>query len=92
MLFRSDAVRQRAISADELDRAVRGLAGQHAIGLQRRSTRAGILCLNELYGLGRPAWHGHLRQLREVSAADVLAVAQRYLSVGQHVEVVLAPG
>ena len=36
--------------------------------------------------------HGHLRQLREVSAADVLAVAQRYLSVGQHVEVVLAPG
>jgi zinc protease len=87
-----DAIRQAPVTADELQRALRGLAGGHAIGLQRRSTRAALLGLNELYGLGRSEWQGHLHHLRAVTADDVLRVAQRYLSVGRHVEVVLAPG
>ncbi len=82
---------QDPVAAVELDRARRYLAGAHAIGLQRSGARAAAIGFSELYGLGRAAWKGHLAALLAVSAEDILAAAQRYLEVGHHVEVVLAP-
>jgi zinc protease len=86
-----DRIRQAAPGADELDRARNAFSGGHAVTLQRRSSRAAALCLNELYGLGRAAWSGHVAALRAVTKDDVLAVAQRYLTPEASVEVVLAP-
>lgn len=86
-----DKVLQRPVASDELDRARRYLAGGHAIGLQRRTSRASALCLNELYGLGRQAWRGQLEALLAVSAEDILQSARTYLDRTRGVEVVLAP-
>lgn len=86
-----DKVLQSPVAADELDRARRYLAGGHAIGLQRRSSRASTLCLNELYGLGRLAYRGQLDSLLAVTAEDILAAARAYLTLDRYVEVVLAP-
>lgn len=86
-----DKVLQAAVTADELDRARRYLAGAHAIGLQRRSARASTLCLNELYGLGRQAYRGQLEALLAVTADDILAAARRYLVRDKSVEVILTP-
>lgn len=86
-----DKVLQAQVSANELDRARRYLAGGHAIGLQRRTSRASTFCLNELYGLGRDAWRGQLDSLLAVSAEDILHVARKYLDRERSVEVVLAP-
>jgi zinc protease len=87
-----DKVLQGPVSAEELDRARRYLAGGHAIGLQRRSARASTICLNELYGLGRHAYRGQLANLLAVTADDILKAAREYLTLDRHVEVVLAPG
>jgi len=84
-------VLQGPVTPEELDRARRGLAGGHAIGLQRRSSRAATLCLNELYGLGRHAYRGQLANLLAVTAEDILQAARKYLTLDRHVEVVLAP-
>ena len=86
-----DKVLQAPLTQDELTRARAYLAGAHAIGLQRSSTRATTICFNHLYGLGRTAWRTHLEQLLAVEAEDVLAATRRILTVGRHVEVVLAP-
>ncbi|MSP90920.1 MAG: insulinase family protein [Myxococcales bacterium] len=86
-----DRVLQAPPAPEELARAKASLAGNHATALQRRSARAATLCLNELYGLGRSAWKGHLERLDAVLADDVLDVARRYLDTQRCVEVVLAP-
>ena len=86
-----DKVLQGPVLPEELDRARRFLAGGHAIGLQRRSSRASTLCLNELYGLGRHAYRGQLANLLAVTADDILQAARKYLTLDRHVEVVLAP-
>ncbi len=86
-----DKVLQSPVTADELDRARRYLAGAHAIGLQRRSSRASTICLNELYGLGREAYRGHLDALLAVTSDDVLTAARRVLNRDKCVEVVLKP-
>lgn len=86
-----DKLLQATVSAEELDRAKRYLAGAHAIGLQRSGARAATICFNQLYGLGRDSYRGHLEALKAVTVEDVMAVAQKYLAVGQHVECVLTP-
>lgn len=86
-----DKVLQAPLRQDELARARAYLAGAHAIGLQRSTSRASTICFNHLYGLGREAWRTQLEQLRAVQAEDVLRAARRILTVGRHVETVLAP-
>lgn len=86
-----DKIRQDGVSALELERAKRSLAGSIAIGLQPRSSRAATLCLNELYGLGREAYRGQIDSLLGVSAGQVLQAAREVLDVDRCVEVVLAP-
>ncbi len=86
-----ERVRQEPLHAGELERTRASLAGGHQIGLQRRLARAATLCLDELYGLGRPAWQGHLQRLLAVTADDVLKVARERLDPQRCVEVILAP-
>jgi len=86
-----DKIVQAPVPQVQLDRTKRYLAGGHAIGLQRRSARASTLCLDELYGLGRQAYRGHLEALLAVSAEDVLRAARATLDLTRCVEVVLAP-
>ena len=86
-----DKVVQSPVPMDQLDRTRRYIAGGHAIGLQRRSSRAATLCLDELYGLGRKAYRGHLEALLAVTAEDVLEAARATLDFERCVEVVLAP-
>ncbi|HAN31764.1 MAG TPA: insulinase family protein [Myxococcales bacterium] len=86
-----DLLVQHPISKQELARATQQLAGSHAIGLQRSGARAATLCFNELYGLPRDAWSDWLDQMLSVSLEDVQRVAQSYLTVGRHVEAILAP-
>ena len=86
-----DKVVQAPVPQVQLDRTKRYLAGGHAIGLQRRSSRAATLCLDELYGLGRQAYRGHLEALLAVTVEDVLQAARATLDPQRCVEVVLAP-
>ncbi len=86
-----ERVRQEPLHPGELERTRASLAGGHQIGLQRRLSRAATLCLDELYGLGRSAWQGHLQRLLAVTAEDVLQVARERLDPQRCVEVILAP-
>jgi zinc protease len=85
-------VRDEFVTAEELDRARRALAGGYAIGLQRTGARAASLCLSELYGTLKPGgWQAEIDALLAVTAEDVRDVAERYLTVGRHVEAVVGP-
>ncbi|MEY3011600.1 MAG: hypothetical protein RIT45_335 [Pseudomonadota bacterium] len=86
-----DRVRNDKVEAGELDRARRSLAGSYAIGLQRSGARATALCLSELYGTGDGGWQADIDAYLAVTADDVLAAAQRWLTVGQHVEAIVGP-
>ena len=86
-----DKVLQAPITAEELDRAKQLLAGGHAIGLQRSGARSATIGFNELYGLPRDAYSTWVEQMLAVTTHDVRAAAQRYLTVGKHVEAILTP-
>lgn len=86
-----ERARSEKVDAAELDRARRSLAGSYAIGLQRSGSRATALCLAELYGTGTGGWQAEIDAYLAVTAEDVLAAAQRWLTVGKHVEAIVGP-
>lgn len=59
------------VSAAELERAKRYLAGAHDISLQRRAAVAATLALSESYGLG---WDAYQKYAASIAAVDVAAV------------------
>jgi len=83
--------RQSPPSAVELDRARSHLIGTHAIGLQRNSARAAVYAFDECYGLGANASSQYAERISAVSAADVLAAAQRTLDPKSEVVALVAP-
>ncbi len=91
MWLEIDRIRQELVADEELDRAKQALAGEFAVGLQARASRAATLCLNELYGLGREAYRGQVDALLAVTAEELLSAAQRFLNPDHCVEVVFAP-
>ena len=86
-----ERIRHERVLDEELDRAKQALAGEFAIGLQSRASRAATLCLNELYGLGRAAYRGQVDALLSVTAEELLSAAQQFLDPERCVEVVFAP-
>ena len=74
-----------------LDRARTHLIGTHAIGLQRNSARAAVYAFDECYGLGANASSRYAERVSAVSAADVLAAAQRVLDAKSEVITLVAP-
>ncbi len=83
--------RESPPSAAELDRARTHLIGTHAIGLQRNSARAAVYAFDECYGLGADASSRYAERIAAVSAADVLAAAQRALDAKAEVVALVAP-
>ena len=77
------------ISDDELQRAKRYLIGNHAIDLQRCGSRAMTMALDEQFGLGYDAYRHYDGKIRGITAADVQAVAERFLRRDGLIEVVV---
>ena len=86
-----DRCRNAPPGGAELDRARTHLIGTHAIGLQRNSSRAAIYAFDECYGLGANASSRYAERVSSVSAADVLAAAQRVLDAKAEVVTLVAP-
>ncbi|GAC1344376.1 MAG: pitrilysin family protein [Myxococcales bacterium] len=86
-----DRVREAAPGDDELARARTHLIGTHAIGLQRNSARAAAFAFDECYGLGADASTKFAEQIASVTAAEVLAAAQRFLDPRAEVVALVAP-
>ncbi|HWE24030.1 MAG TPA: pitrilysin family protein [Myxococcales bacterium] len=86
-----DRCRNEPPAASELDRARTHLIGTHAIGLQRNSARAAVYAFDECYGLGANASSRYAERISAVSAADVLAAAQRVLDAKAEVLALVAP-
>lgn len=80
----------RGVTAEELDRAKRYLAGSHDIGLQRLGARATSMALNEIYGLGHLAHRETPARIGAVMLADVRRVAARVLA-GSRVTAIVGP-
>jgi zinc protease len=77
------------ITDEELTRAQRYLIGTHAIELQRCGARAMAMALNELYGMGYDEHTRYAAAIRQVTAAQVQALAAKYLSRDRLIEVVV---
>ena len=84
-------LREEPVAATELERARTHLIGTHAISLQRNSARAAVYAFDECYGLGAEASTRYAAEVAAVSAADVLATAQRVLMPSREVIALVAP-
>lgn len=74
-----EKIRSERISAQELARAHSYLIGSHAIALQKNASRATIMTLDELYGLGAENYRQYEERILAVDVEKVRAVAQRIL-------------
>jgi zinc protease len=74
-----DRLRAEGVTADEVRRAVRHLAGAHAVAMQRRAAVANALAFHEAYGLGWQRWASYPDALAGLDAAAIDRVARRYL-------------
>jgi zinc protease len=77
------------ISADELDRAQRYIAGSHDISLQRRASRAAFIAFNEAYSLGYEGYRDYTERVLAVTADEVRDVAERTLRLDKRVKAVI---
>ena len=84
-------VRDERISDGELADAKQSLIGSHAIGLQRRASLAGVLALDELYGLGAEAYLHYAERIQAISAETVRDAARRILDPRGEVVVEVGP-
>lgn len=71
-----DKVRQEPVTRAELSRAREHLIGTHEIGLQRNGARAGLLALDQCYGLGLENFTHYSERVSAVTADDVLRAAR----------------
>jgi zinc protease len=86
-----DRLRQEPVPAEELTRAQQYLVGTHSIDLQRAGARAMLMALGERFGLGYDQYTRYVAAVRAVTAADVQAVAERYLAPRLLVEAIVGP-
>lgn len=75
----------------ELSRAQRYLVGSYEIGLQRASSRASTMALNEAYGIGYDAHARHAERVEAVTAADIRAVARDLVDFEHMARAVVGP-
>ncbi|MBI3178834.1 MAG: insulinase family protein, partial [Deltaproteobacteria bacterium] len=84
-------IRDEPVSSDELSRAHRYLVGTHAIDLQRAGSRAMVMALGELFGLGYDQYARYASEIREVTRERVQAAARKYLAPERLVEAMVGP-
>ena len=79
------------VTADEVSRATRRLAGEQALGLDGRSAIADALALDEAYGLGVMSYRQVPATLARITADDVARAARRFLDPKREVIAVVRP-
>jgi zinc protease len=84
-------VREERVSASELEGAKAHLIGVHAIGLQRRSSLAATVALDQAYGLPPENYLRYAEQITAVDAARLQETAQAYLDPSGEVVAVVGP-
>jgi zinc protease len=67
------------IAPEEIERAKAYLIGSNAVSLQRYSAQAGLLSLDELYGMGATHYLGYAQRTEAVTAEDLKRVSQRLI-------------
>ncbi len=72
-------IQQSPVSAAELDSAKRYLIGSFPLKLDRQSEIVGFMLQTEIYGLGLDYAERYPKIISAITAADVQAVAQKYL-------------
>jgi zinc protease len=78
-------VRENEISPAELDKARNVLISNYQLGLQTNNAQAMEMALNEIYGLGDDYGSRYVQAIEQVSVAQVLAVARKYIQPDHHV-------
>lgn len=84
-------IREEPISALELERAQQHLIGTHAIGLQRNSSRAALLGLDYLYGVGDENFSHYAEQVMAVTREKVQQLAQALIDFERCATAVVGP-
>jgi zinc protease len=84
-------IREEPISAFELERAQQHLIGTHAIGLQRNSSRAALLGLDYLYGVGDENFTRYAEQVMAVTPEKVQQLAKDLIDFERCALVVVGP-
>ncbi len=84
-------LQQEPVGAAELERAVQHLLGTHDIGLQRNGARAGVMALDEAYGLGATRDEHYAEDLQTVTVAQLQDVAQRVFDFEHSALAVVGP-
>ena len=78
-------------TADELERATRNLAGNFAIDLQRNSSLATHMSLDDLYGLGPASYETYADEVLAITREDCLRVARRVIELDAYTEALVSP-
>jgi len=84
-----DRVRNEPVTETELERAKNILVANYELGLQTHSAQALEMALNETYDLGQDFGRRYSEAIAKVTAADVLAVAKKYLQPEHAVSVIV---
>ena len=84
-------VRDKGISQAELEQAKAYLIGNYAINLQGPLAMASTMAFNERYGLGGDFYQRYSREIEQVTSADVLRVARRYITLDSYAVVTVRP-
>jgi zinc protease len=84
-------IQESRVPATELRRAQRYLVGTHAISLQRLAAQAGLISLDECYGLGYDASSRYPAHIMRVTRDNVLEVARRYLDLKRYALSIVRP-
>lgn len=78
-------IRENEITPAELDKARNILISNYQLGLQTNNAQAMEMALNEIYGLGDDYGKRYVQAIEQVTAANVLAVARKYIQPDRHV-------
>ncbi|OGQ66367.1 MAG: hypothetical protein A3F89_01515 [Deltaproteobacteria bacterium RIFCSPLOWO2_12_FULL_50_11] len=74
-----EAITSEKVTQEEFDRAKNYIIGTYELDLQKNSSMASTLALNECLGLGHLFYRQYPQRIAEVTREDILNVAHRYL-------------
>jgi zinc protease len=80
MLQKFEDAKDDKITDEEFERSKRMCITTHELGLQRPSSQAGAMALDELYGLGYDFGDKYAAAISAVTKADVKRVAEKYFT------------
>lgn len=81
----------KKITEKELQKSKRHLIGGYEIGLQRNSSQASDMALNEILKLGYDEFKRYPDKISEVTREDVQRVAKKYLDLDAHILAIVRP-